>query len=66
MEDGNFLQSVASNISDGQVYNNLWQIGAGRMFQIPALFMFGLLIGRAKYLVKSEQSIKFWTRIAIW
>lgn len=66
MRNGNFLQTVESNIGDGQLFNNLWQIGAGRIFQIPALFMFGLLIGRAKYFVKSEQSIRFWTRVAIW
>jgi len=64
MINGSFLQTVNSNITDGQLYNNLWQIGAGRLFQIPALFMFGILLGRMNYFVKSEKSVNFWIRVA--
>lgn len=64
MANGNFFQTVGSNITEGQLYNNLWQISAGRLFQIPALFMFGILLGRMNYFVKSEKSINFWLCVA--
>lgn len=66
MKNGSLLQTMSSNISDGQLYNNLWQISAGRLFQIPALFMFGIILGRMNCFVKSEKSINFWIRVAIW
>ncbi len=63
MENGTFLEFICSNITNGQLYSNLWQIENGRLFQIPALFMFGMLLGRNNYFVKSESSIKAWKKI---
>ncbi len=60
MENGNFAEIVASNITDGQLYSNLWQVSAGRLFQIPALFLFGMLLGRLGMFIKSERSVRFW------
>lgn len=65
MINGNFPEMVYSNITDGQLYNNLWQIENGRLFQIPALFMFGMLLGRKGYFIKNESSIKFWRYILV-
>ena len=58
-------QVLQSNIIDGQLYSNIWQVENGRLFQTAALFMFGMLLGRRKYLIKSEESVRFWKRMLI-
>lgn len=65
MENGTFLEFLRSNITDGQLYSNLWQIENGRLFQIPALFMFGMLLGRNNYFIKNENSTKAWKKILL-
>lgn len=60
MSEGTFIEAVKSNLTDGMLGNTLWQIENGRLFLIPALFIFGILLGRLKYFVKSDSSIKFW------
>ena len=47
------------------LYSNIWQVENGRLFQTAALFMFGMLLGRRKYLIKSEESVRFWKRMLI-
>ena len=63
--NGNFLEVLQSNIIDGQLYSNIWQVENGRLFQTAALFMFGMLLGRRKYLIKSEESVRFWKKMLI-
>lgn len=60
--DGTFLELLRSNIWNGQLYSNIWQVENGRLFQTAALFMFGMLAGRRKYFIKSEASGRFWKR----
>lgn len=59
---GSFLEVLRSNIWDGQLYSNIWQVENGRLFQTAALFMFGMLLGRRKYFMKSEESLRFWKK----
>lgn len=61
-QNGGWLEVLASNITDGQLYGNVWQIENGRLFQIPGLFMLGMLLGRMRFFVKSECSVRFWRR----
>ncbi|MDD3036695.1 DUF418 domain-containing protein [Bacteroides sp.] len=61
--NGSFLEVLRSNISDGQLYSNIWQVENGRLFQTAALFMFGMLLGRRKYFIKSEESLCFWKKM---
>ena len=63
MKNGSFWEVVSHNITDGQIWNNLWQIEDGRVFKTAGLFIFGMLLGRLKYFVKSSESIKFWGRV---
>ena len=63
--NGSFFDVLQSNIIDGQLYSNIWQVENGRLFQTAALFMFGMLLGRRKYLLKSEESVRFWKRLLI-
>ena len=60
---GTFLEVLNNNIWNGQLYSNIWQVENGRLFQTAALFMFGMLLGRMKYFVKSNASIRIWKRI---
>lgn len=62
---GTFLEVLRNNIWNGQLYSNIWQVENGRLFQTAALFMFGMLLGRMKYFIKSDASVKAWKRILI-
>lgn len=62
---GNWMQTLVNNIGNGQLYSNMWQIEAGRLFQTPALFLFGMLLGRKEMFVKSEKSMKFWKTVLL-
>ena len=66
MENGTFLELLRSNIWDGQLYSNFWQVENGRLFQTAALFMFGMLLGRRSYFVKSDDSIKVWKKVLLY
>ena len=63
--NGRLPEVLRSNITDGILYSNLWQIEAGRLFQTPALFMLGMLLGRRGFFVKSDESARFWKRAAV-
>ncbi len=63
--NGSFWEVLRSNITDGQLFSNIWQVENGRLFQTTALFMFGMLLGRRNYFIKSETSVRFWTKMLI-
>ena len=58
--NGSFLDVLRNNIWNGQLYSNLWQVENGRLFQTAALFMFGMLLGRRQYFIKSDGAVKVW------
>lgn len=66
MKEGSFLDVMYTNMTVGQLWNNFWQIENGRLFQIPALFMFGLLLGRLRCFVYSLESVKFWKKVLLY
>ena len=59
---GTFLQTLANNIWNGQLYSNFWQVEAGRLFQTPALFLLGMWIGRKKLFERNQTNLKFWRK----
>lgn len=61
--NGNWAETLLNNIGNGQLYSNLWQIEAGRLFQTPALFLLGMWLGRREFFVNSEDSKAFWKRV---
>lgn len=65
MKEGNFWELLINNITVGQLYNNFWQLEAGRVFQSAGLFMYGMLLGRKNYFVKSETSKRFWKKSVV-
>ncbi|MDR2915346.1 MAG: DUF418 domain-containing protein [Tannerella sp.] len=66
VQNGNFYEVLRSNIWHGQLYSNLWQVENGRLFQTAALFMFGMLLGRKTYFVKSSESVRFWKKTLVY
>lgn len=64
--NGSMWEVMQSNIWHGQLFSNLWQLEAGRVFLTAALFMFGMLLGRRDYFVRSERSVKFWKMVVKW
>lgn len=54
------------NLTYGKWTVILWNLENGRFFQIPALFMAGMLIGRRGLFVASEESLKFWKKAVLW
>ena len=63
MKTGSLSESLYSNMTDGQIWNNLWQIEDGRFFKTSGLFVIGMLLGRLKCFVKSEESVTFWRKM---
>lgn len=63
--NGNLWQTLANNIWNGQLYSNFWQVEAGRLFQTPALFLYGMWLGRKSLFEKSDASKTFWRKTAI-
>ena len=63
--NGTFLETVKMNLWYGQLASLTWAWENARFFQTPALFMFGLLIGRKSLFVYNENNIIFWRRALI-
>lgn len=66
MRNGNYWELLKSNITDGQLFSNLWQVENGRLFQTAALFMFGMLLGRKEYFVQSNKSTAIWKKVCLY
>lgn len=57
-----FVDHVVGNVSVGRWASVFWSWENGRFFQAPALFMFGLVVGRKQLFVSSPASIAFWKK----
>ncbi len=63
---GTFLQTLVNNIWNGQLYSNFWQVEAGRLFQTPALFLFGMLLGRLNMFERNDLNTRRWRKALLW
>lgn len=57
-----FLATVYGNLTNGKTAVVLWNFESGRIFQTPALFMFGMLLGRLDLFRSNKTNIMFWKR----
>lgn len=64
-KNGNFLEVAKTNLWYGQLACLAWEWENGRFFQIIALFIFGLVIGRTNFFAYSEEHIKQWGRLLV-
>ena len=63
--NANFLEMAKVNLWYGQLASLAWAWENGRCFQVIALFIFGLVIGRTKFFAYSEKNLKLWGRILV-
>jgi uncharacterized protein len=60
LTNGNLLETMVMGIKSGFLYCFLWWVEEGRIFQLGALFLFGMLIGRYRLFLDEPKNIKFW------
>lgn len=65
MEGADFWAMVKSNLWDGQLFSLLWAWGYGRFFQVAALFMLGMLLGRHQLFLYIDKHKTFWKNVFI-
>ena len=57
--------TIIGNLTNGKTAVLLWSYENGRYFQIPALFILGLVIGRKQLFHQSEENKNFWKKILL-
>ncbi|WBS04600.1 DUF418 domain-containing protein [Pseudoduganella sp. SL102] len=65
MTGGTMLQTYLGNVTIGKTAAVLWSWENGRFFQIPALFMLGMLAGRAGVFALSDANRALWRRLLV-
>lgn len=63
LSEGNFLQTLRTNLWEGQVFSLAWAWGAGRFCQTASLFILGLVAGRRHCFVDTVANRHLWGRI---
>lgn len=63
--DGSFWAIVKANLYEGQIASLAWAFENARFFQTPAIFLYGMLIGRLSLLTKTKENLRFWLKILI-
>ena len=58
-----FIKTVVGNLTNGKAGVYLWTWEAGRVFQTPALFMIGMLLGRTQKFINTPENIRFWVKV---
>jgi uncharacterized protein len=61
--NGSFWDYVIGNLTLGKIASLLWSWENGRFFQAPALFMFGMLLGRKQLFAFSNENTLFWKKV---
>ena len=63
MKHGSMTEVWIGNLTNGKTGVILWSWENGRLFQIPALFMLGMLAGRAGWFALSKENQRRWWRV---
>ena len=63
LAEGGFLETVRTNLWEGQLFSLAWAWGAGRFCQTASLFMLGLAAGRMEWFADSEANRRRWGRV---
>jgi uncharacterized protein len=61
-----FVDYAVGNLKIGKMAALFWSWENGRFFQAPALFMFGLLLGRNQLFIVSEKANRFWNQALVY
>lgn len=65
LSGNSFLDTAWGNMTNGRWACTFWSWEHGRFFQIPALFMMGMLLGRLRKFESGEANKKFWRKILV-
>ncbi len=65
LADGSLAQVMAGNLQNGKPGVLLWSWENGRLFQIPALFMLGMLAARRQWFAPTPANRRFWLRVLL-
>jgi len=65
LSGNSFLDTAWGNMTNGRWACTLWSWEHGRFFQIPALFMIGLVLGRTRKFELNTANSKFWLKTLI-
>lgn len=65
-KSSSFMDYAIGNLTIGRFASVIWSWENGRFFQAPALFMFGMLVGRRKLFIASAESNLFWKKALIY
>lgn len=63
LKHGSLLDVWIGNLTNGKQAVLLWSWEMGRILQIPALFMFGMLAGRLGLFAMNDRNIGIWRRV---
>ncbi|SHG75657.1 DUF418 domain-containing protein [Massilia sp. CF038] len=66
LANGTVLQVWWGNLTNGKMATIVWSWEAGRLLQIPALFMVGMVLARQERFHVSEANRQFWRRAFVW
>lgn len=61
VSNGNILDMLKGTYYN-QMYSFSWWVGVGRVYQVAALFLFGLLLGRNGMFLNKEKNSRFWIK----
>ena len=62
LSEGGFIDTVKTNLWEGQIFSLAWAWGAGRFFQTASLFILGLVAGRQQWFADSADNRRLWGR----
>ena len=63
LADGTFLETLRTNLWEGQIFSLAWAWGAGRFFQTASLFILGLCAGRCDWFADTVANRRLWGRV---
>lgn len=63
LSEGNFTDTVKTNLREGQIFSLAWAWGAGRFFQTASLFILGFVAGRQQWFADTAENRRLWGRI---
>jgi len=64
LKEGNLMDMI-KNVYHSQLFSFVWWVESGRIYQVGALFLFGLLLGRQYKFLKTQKNSRFWTKALI-
>jgi uncharacterized protein len=65
LSKGSLLDAWIGNLTNGKAAIWLWSWENGRLFEIPALFMLGMLAGRTHLFALTDTNRRFWKRLLL-